>query len=322
MRNSSIPFSSAKQAIHDPGLGTSFERPLERLMAGDGSFRVNRVGGVGALREAFIWLVSIPGWQLVLVLLAAYTALNLVFGSLYMLIGVEHIGNADLGSLRGRWTTAFGMSIQTVTTVGYGYLYPNGPLAWALASIEGMFGILGFSLISAIIYSRFARPTAKLAYSDQALIAPHQDGWSLQMRMANRRGTLMREVKVRMLLVMADMDDQGERLNYYDLPLQFDHVSFMPLNWTLVHAINTDSPLAGLSAADLISRRAEVLVIVMGVDVGYMQHVYTRHSYRFDEVQWGGRFARAFSSQNGVMHLYLDKLSDTLDVEAPERLPG
>lgn len=290
-------------------------------MAGDGSFRVNRVGGVGALREAFIWLVSIPGWQLVLVLLAAYTTLNLLFGSLYMLIGVEHIGNADLSSLRGRWTSALGMSIQTVTTVGYGSLYPNGPVAWAIASIEGMFGILGFSLISAIIYSRFARPTARLAYSAQALIAPFQDGWSLQMRMANRRGTLLMEMKVRMLLVMADVDDLGERLNYYNLPLQFDRVSFMPLSWTLVHAITPDSPLAGLSAADLATRRAEVLVIVMGVDEGYMQQVYTRHSYRYDEIQWGGRFARAFSSQDGIMNLYLDKLSETLTVEAPERLP-
>jgi inward rectifier potassium channel len=232
MSSISTPSPPDKQATHDPGLGTSFDRPLDRLMAGDGSFRVRRVGGIGALREAFLWLVGIPGWQLVLVLLAVYAALNLTFGSIYMLIGVEHIGNADVSDLAGRWTTALGMSVQTLTTVGYGSLYPNSPIAWGLASIEGMFGILGFSLISAIIYSRFARPTARLAYSAQALIAPFRDGWSLQMRMANRRGTLMMEVKVRMLLVMADVDDQGERLNYYNLPLQFDKVSFMPLSWT------------------------------------------------------------------------------------------
>jgi hypothetical protein len=69
-------------------------------------------------------------------------------------------------------------------------------------------------------------------------------------------------------------------------------------------------------------RRAEVLVIVMGVDEGYMHNVYTRHSYRFDEIEWGGRFTRAFQSQDGLMHLYLDKLSETMPVEAPERLPA
>lgn len=313
---------ATRHTTHDPGIGSSFERPLDRLMGTDGGFRVNRVGGTGSVREAFIWLVSIPAWRLVLVLIGSYAVLNLFFGSLYMLIGVEHIGNANTATLAGRWTSALGMSVQTLTTVGYGSLYPNSPLAWVLASVEGMFGILGFSLISAIIYSRFARPTARLAYSDKALIAPFKDGWSLQVRMANRRSSLLMEVQVRMLMVMADVDDQGERLNYFNLPLQFEKVSFMPLSWTLVHPINPESPLAGLSAADLARRRAEVLVIVMGVDEGYMSQIYTRHSYRFDEIQWGGRFSRAFASKDGIMHLYLGKLSETLPVDAPERLPA
>ena len=304
----------------DPGIGTSFERPLERLMAADGSFRVKRVGGSSGLREAFIWLVSIPGWKLVLVLLCAYGSMNFLFGSVYMLIGVEHIGNANGATLVGRWTSALGMSIQTLTTVGYGSLYPNSPLAWAICSVEGMFGILGFSLISAILYSRFARPTARLAYSEHALIAPFKDGWSLQMRMANRRSSILMEVKVRMLLVMADVDDQGERLNYYNLPLQIDKVSFMPLSWTLVHPIDADSPLAGRTHAELKDRRAEILVIVMGIDEGYMQSVYTRRSYRHDQLRWGARFARAFGSKDGMMHLYLDKLDETMPVEAPERM--
>lgn len=307
----------------DPGIGTSFEKPLDRLMAADGSFRVRRVGGTGGLREAFLWLVGIPGWQLVVVLIGSYLTLNLLFGSIYMLIGVEHIGNADTRTWASRWTSAIGMSVQTLTTVGYGSLFPNSPLAWLLAAIEGMFGILGFSLISAILYSRFARPTARLAYSDRAIIAPFKDGWSLQMRMANRRSSLLMEVQVRMLLVMADVDDQGERLNYYNLPLQIDRVSFMPLSWTLVHPITPESPLAGRTFEELKERRAEVLVIIMGVDEGYMQNVYTRHSYRTHELLWGARFARAFASKDGLMHLYLDRLSETIPLVAPERLaPG
>lgn len=43
-----------------------------------------------------------------------------------MLIGVEHIGNADLNSFGGRWLSALGMSVQTLTTVGYGsHLRPS-----------------------------------------------------------------------------------------------------------------------------------------------------------------------------------------------------
>jgi len=239
-----------------------------------------------------------------------------------MLIGVEQMGNADMTSLTSRWISALGMSVQTLTTVGYGSLYPNSPATWILAAVEGVFGILGFSLISAVIYARFARPTTRIAYSDKALIAPFKEGWSLQLRLANRRSTLLIEIEARLMLVMADVDDQGERLNYYNLKLQLDKVSFLPLSWTLVHPILPDSPLAGISNADLVQRRAEVILVLKGIDEGYMQQVITRHSFRFDEIVWGGRYVRAFSSKDGTMRLDLNKLSDFAPFDAPERLPS
>src|SRR4029077_19084943 len=125
-------------------------------------------------------------------------------GSLYMAIGVEQLGNANLSTLGTRWLSAIGMSVQTLTPVGYGSLYPTTAATWLLAAIEGVFGILSFSMISALLYTRFARPTAKLAYSSQALVAPFKDGWSLQLRVANRRSTLLVEIEARLMLVMQD----------------------------------------------------------------------------------------------------------------------
>ncbi|QQR86485.1 MAG: hypothetical protein IPJ76_18185 [Flavobacteriales bacterium] len=314
-------FRSKAIKAEDPGIGSSFERPLDRLMAKDGSFRVYRIGGISGLREGFIALATMPLWRLVITFVIAYLMMNLFFGSIYMTIGVEQLGNADLTDMGTRWLSAIGMSVQTLTTVGYGSLYPASAATWLVAAVEGVFGILGFSLISAVIYARFARPTTQLAYGEQALVAPFRDGWSLQVRVANRRSTLLMDLEARMILVMADVDDQGERLNYYNLKLQLERVNFMPLSWTIVHPVNGDSPLAGLSYDDLVKRKAEALLILKGVDEGYMQQVYTRRSFRFDEIVWGGRFTRPFSARNGIMHLDIDKLSDHTAVEAPERLP-
>lgn len=309
------------QRAEDPGIGSSFEKPVDRLMSRDGSFRVDRIGESSGLREGFVALVTMSAGRLVLTFVMGYLAMNLLFGSLYMLIGVENIGNADLDSLTGKWMSAIGMSVQTLTTVGYGSLFPSSPAAWLVAAVEGVFGILGFSLISAVLYARFARPKANLVYSEHGLIAPYKDGWSFQVRVANRRNTLMVEVEARILLVMADMDDQGEKLNYYNLPLQIDRVTFMPLSWTLVHPINPDSPLAGLTMADLQQRRAEFLVILKGMDEGYMGSIHARHSVRYDELVWGARYVRAFSVKDGAAQLDLNKLSDHMPVEAPHRLP-
>lgn len=307
--------------VQDPGIGTSFERPLERVMGKNGQFIVRREGQFTGLREGFIALVTMSVPRLVATFILGYLGMNLLFGSLYMLIGAEHLGNADMSSLATRWMSAIGMSIQTLTTVGYGSLYPNAPAAWVLAAVEGVFGILGFSLISAVIYARFARPTTRMAYSENALIAPFKDGWAFMLRLANRRTTLMVEVEARLLLVMAHLDDEGERLNYYNLKLQLDKVSFLPLTWTLVHPITPESPLAGLTYDDLVKRRAEVILILKGTDEGYMQQVTTRHSYRYDEMVWGGRYVRAFNANEGRVRMDLSKLHDYTPVEAPERLP-
>jgi inward rectifier potassium channel len=308
------------QRIDDPGIGSTFDRPLDRVMTKDGQFAVHRKGELRGLSEGFVALATMPPLQLIAVIVGAYLSLNLSFGSLYMLIGVDQLGNADLTSLSGRWLSALGMSVQTLTTVGYGSLYPTTPATWLLAAVEGVFGILGFSLISALIFTRFARPTTRLAYSAVALIAPFKEGWSLQLRVANRRSTLLVEIEARLLLVLVD-PKQNDRLDYYTLPLQFSKISFLPLSWTLVHPITADSPLAGMTVADLKARRAEVIVILKGTDEAYMQQVIARHSFRYDEIVWGGRFTRAFTAQEGKMSLDLAALGLFTPVEAPEQLP-
>lgn len=304
----------------DPGIGTRFDRPPDRLLGRDGSFSVDRVGEARGLREGFVALATMPAPQLMLLVVCTYLTFNLTFGSLYMAIGVEHLGNADLHSLGSRWLSAIGMSVQTLTTVGYGSIYPTNLATWLLAAVEGVFGILGFSLMSAIIYTRFARPNARLAYSTHAIIAPFKDGWSLQMRVANRRRTLLVELEARLILVLTGVQEQ-DRLEYFTLPLQFSTISFLPLTWTLVHPITPDSPLAGMTAADLGSRRAEVIVILKGVDEGYMQPVITRHSFRYDEILWGAQFVRAFNAEGGRMRLDLDALDALTRVDAPAQLP-
>jgi inward rectifier potassium channel len=304
----------------DPGIGTSFGQPLDRMLQRDGAFAVDRIGEARGLREGFIALATMPPLQLILAIVATYLSLNLMFGSIYMLIGVEHLGNADLHSLGSRWLSAIGMSVQTLTTVGYGSLYPTDGVTWLVAAVEGVFGILGFSLTSAIIYTRFARPTTRLVYSDRALVAPFKDGWSLQLRVANRRRALLVEIEARLILVLAD-PEHPDRLEYFGLPLQFKTISFLALTWTLVHPITPDSPLSGMTLSDLAARRGEIIVILKGVDEGYMQSVITRHSFRFDEIVWGGRFTPAFAADRGRMRLDLDGLSRFTPEQAPERLP-
>ena len=110
------PFRTTAIRTEDPGIGSSFERPLERLVAKDGQFKVFRLGGVSGFREGFVALATMPLGRLIGTFLLAYLFMNLVFASVYMLIGVEQLGNADLSSERTRWLSAIGMSCLLYTS--------------------------------------------------------------------------------------------------------------------------------------------------------------------------------------------------------------
>jgi inward rectifier potassium channel len=306
----------------DPGIGSSFERPLDRLLGADGKFRVQRLGAQSRLYESFGTLVTMRWGWFILLLLLGFVLVNLLFTGLFLGIGAEYIVNAQLDSFKGRFYSALFLSTQTLTTVGYGNYYPGSPLTWAVAMGEAMVGVICFGAIAAIFYARIARPVARMLFCQRALVAPYKEGWSLQVRVANLRSALLMDVEARVLLVLADVDDQGERINYYNLKLEIERIQFMPLSWNIVHAVTPDSPLAGLSMEDLREHRAELLVVVKGMDEAYSQMVHSRHSYLFSEIVWGGRFVRAFAPnpQGGVV-LDLRKVHAYRSVPAPPHLP-
>jgi inward rectifier potassium channel len=168
---------------------------------------------------------------------------------------------------------------------------------------------LFFAVTTGLLYSRFSKPRAKLHYSQQALIAPFQDGKALMFRLANRRHNTLMEMKARVILMMRPENGDELSRSYYNLPLQIDQVVFLPLTWTLVHPINEESPLFGLTDADLRQRNAEILILISGFDDTFNQTVHSRHSYTADEFVWDAKFVKAFTiDPNGDAVLNLDEL--------------
>ena len=64
-----------------------------------------------------------------------------------------------------------------------------------LVAIEALFGVLGFAVLSGLLFARFTRPTAKISFSRNALIAPYGDGWGLMFRLVNLRNHDLTEVR-------------------------------------------------------------------------------------------------------------------------------
>jgi inward rectifier potassium channel len=95
----------------------------------------------------------------------------------------------------------------------------------------------------------------------------------------------------------------------------------MPLTWTVVHPIDNESPLWGVTPEDFERQQTEVMILIKAYDDTFSQTVFSRFSYRHDEVIWNRRFAPAFTvDEDGDLVLDLQNVGRVADSGAPPAL--
>jgi inward rectifier potassium channel len=187
--------------------------------------------------------------------------------------------------------------------------------------MEALAGLMTFALATGLLFGRFSRPSARLGFSPKMLIAPYQNGMSLQFRVVNRRSNNVIDVEARLLLMTVQAEN-GKPLRRFDqLELERRQVFFLPLTWTVVHPITEGSPLFGRTKEDLERLQAEVLVTMKAFDESFGQVVNARFSYRYDDMVWGARFVPTFEvEENGDLRLEVDRVGDYTAVTLPSEV--
>lgn len=295
--------------IQDPGFGEKMAGRTRRVINKDGSFNVVRRGGERGLRNVYQYLLYLSNFHFFLVILVSYVIASLFYAVLYLWIGTEHLIGVRGETLVGTFMDCFYFSTQTFTTVGYGAIAPKGILASTVASFEAFTGLIFFAIATGLMYARFSKPKALFRYSKNALISPFGEGKALMFRFANARDNVLMEMNARVILMMRQSREDAENRRYFGLKLEIDHITFMPLSWTLVHKIDESSPLYGLSDAELKDLDAEIMILVSGFDDTFNQTIHSRYSYVADEIVWDAKFIRAFSAdQNGEIVIQLQDL--------------
>ncbi|MGO9242788.1 MAG: ion channel [Bryobacteraceae bacterium] len=307
--------ANPQQPDFDPGLTQRYTGDLRRVINKDGSFNVLR-RGVGLRDKGFYLHLMNSSWPWFLIQVGlAYTAVNACYAGIYYWIGVEHLTGASRQTPLDAFLSAFFFSVQTFTTVGYGHVSPHGLWTNVVAAFEAMTGLLGFALGTGLLYGRFSRPSAKIVFSRRMIAAPFGGGRALMFRIANGRPNVLMELEATVILMTVESGSGGLRRTYKAVRLDREKVFFLPLTWTLVHPIDDNSPVQGLGAEELKRMQAEFLILIKGFDETFSQSVYARHSYTWDEIEWGRRFLPAFHvTRAGDLDLDLS----LLDRSAPE----
>lgn len=292
------------------GFGKVLE-PNVRLMHQDGSFNVQREA-VSLWDNVYHDLVTISWSQFFLLALAFFVLMNSVFALVYCAIGVENFNGVTPGEFMHNFTQAFFFSSQTLTTVGYGHISPNGLVVSILAAFESFLGLLTFALISGLLYGRFSRPSAQVVFSKNLLVAPYRDGQGLMFRMVNARKSELIETEVQVLMAFNQRDEAGNTTRkFYPINLEISKISFFSLSWTIVHPINEQSPIKDFSEQDLLDANAEFMVLTKGTDETSQQMVHARHSYSADEIVWNAKFVPILKyTASGVPRVITSQIGD------------
>lgn len=302
----------------DLGFGTTATSNTARLINQDGTFNVKRKGqSFRAWMNSYHRLITMPWHKFLLVILASYFTVNLVFALLYYFVGIDQLAGVEaLSKNMSPFWAAFFFSSQTLTTVGYGHISPVTWLSSSIASIEALVGLMMFAIITGLLYARFSRPNPIIRFSDFMTISPYLDMNALMFRIINEKSNQLINVVVNVSLSRNETNEEGKIIRkYYTLDLERKEVKFFATTWTIVHPITADSPLYGMTQEMLENSDAEIMISIEGTDDTYADLVNVRKSYLYNEIEWGIKFTNILTEQEGKYVVELKRVNDTFPTE-------
>lgn len=274
------------------GFGEKFSGKVKPIINPDGSFNVTKIGA--SPRSIYQHLISYSWPRFLLLALSGYLTVNFIFALIYVAVGVEHLSGIPQGSTGQNLLYCFFFSVQTLTTVGYGQIAPMGIATNIVATTEAIVGLMGFALITGLLYGRFSRPTARIRFSKNILLVAEPAQPELHFQLVNMRKDVLLHPEIQVIVKFNESTEQGVVRRFYNLNLRIHRIVFFPLNWRVVHEINEGSPLFGLSHEDIVQREVEFLILAHAFDPVFQQQVYTWHSYHAAQLLKNARFTTPY----------------------------
>jgi inward rectifier potassium channel len=223
-------------------------------------------------------------------IVVAYLLINVAFGAVYLVVGgVDHARAGNFGD-------AFFFSVQTMGTIGYGAMTPSTALANLVVTAESVTSMIGVALITGLIFAKFARPTARVMWSNVAVVARRDGVPTLMFRLANERSNQIVDAHFNLTVLLDEKTAEGEKLRrLHDLKLVRSNTPTFSLSFTTMHPIVEGSPLFGRTPEQLAEMHAQFIFTIMGMDDTMNAQVHARKSYEAKDIHWNQRFVDILS---------------------------
>uniref|UniRef100_A0A8C6SBR6 Uncharacterized protein n=1 Tax=Neogobius melanostomus TaxID=47308 RepID=A0A8C6SBR6_9GOBI len=261
------------------------------------------------LADIFTTCVDIRWRYLLLIFTTTFLLSWLLFGLVFWAVALAH-GDFNLHLPQEEWKPcilhiqgfvgAFLFSIETQTTIGYGFrcVTEECPVAVLTVVIQSIIGCIIDSFMIGTIMAKMVRPKKRaqtLLFSHHAVIALRDGKLCLMWRLGNMRKSHIVEAHVRAQLIRPHVTAEGEYLplEQTDIDVGYDEGLdrlFLVSPLVVVHEINKSSPLYSLNRVDLQKQDFEIVVILEGMVEATAMTTQARSSYLAREILWGHRF--------------------------------
>lgn len=223
---------------------------------------------------------------LTLLFLLIYLAINLFFGA------VLWFGDAQILNAGPSFWDRFFFSVQTMATIGYGFLAPGDVLSHAVVTVESFVGVVYTAVVTGVFFAKFSTPSARVAFSERCVVCDVEGVPTLLFRCANTRTSALVEASVTVTLTRNEVLADGEQVRrLYDLTLRRNTSPMFAMSWSVMHPITPGSPLYGRSIAQVEAERTAILCTMTGIDDSLASTVHARASWNWRQFEWGRKFA-------------------------------
>jgi len=266
-------------------------RASRRFFIGDRAYpEIERIGDPHSYwGDIYHLLLTMPWPTFVSVTGFLYLLVNALFALAYSVGG----GVATVGESEPEYfLELFFFSVQTMASIGYGAMYPTNLYAHWLVVIESLVSLFFIATTTGLVFARFSLPTARILFSNVAVIAPFNGVPTLMFRTANKRKNYILEAQLWVTLVRDEYSAEGDFMRrFHDIQLVRTHNPIFSLSWTAMHQVLPGGLLDGDTVETLARDRAEIIVTLTGLDETLAQTIHARHTFSAEDIYWDYRFA-------------------------------
>ena len=296
----------------------------------------------GFVTDGFTTLINANWLVILLVFCAAYILSWLLFAALWAAVADWGYGGANNTCVVNveDFTSAFLFSVEVETTIGFGSKYVSNDchVGAFLLVLQSILGLVIDAVLLGLIFAKLTFPRHRrksLIFSRTAVIRKVDGEWIFQCRVGDLRRSQLVECHIRLQLYWFRPDpgegQSGETLGLRDKEMVFEQhdldvgydtgfdrvVLLTPV--LITHPISPESPLHGLTPAQLQATDFEIVVILEGIVEATGLTAQALWSYTPEEVVFNEEFAPVVSrgATSGQWVVDFARIHDTSLVEEP-----